>query len=284
MLFDFTKCESVHFSGIRLNEKGIPEIVDVKKLDYISTPVTVSQYGLYELQLYKRTGDESHRESAIRCARWLDKKADVSQKEARWWYNFKNDFLKIEPPWLCGLAQSLSAWLLYSLRDIDDKWEELAYKALNPLFYPVPKGGLSNRIENYSFLEEYPSDPPSATLNGLIYILLVLHAFSKAGYDKVESLFSTYTESLAMNLYRYDTGFWSLYDLWNIRRLASLEYHWIHLYQLNLLYKITGIKEFLEWYNKWAVYWKSTNCRFFRILHKLKEKLLPALRKEADRS
>lgn len=272
MLFDFTICKSIHFSGIRLNENGIPEIVGLKRKGYFPYPVTVSQYGIYQLQLYKKTGNELHHESAIRCAKWLSENADISPEEVRWWYNFKNDFFEIEPPWICGLAQALSSWLLFSLRDIDDKWEELAYKALEPLFYSVTKGGLSNQIENYTFLEEYPSLPPSATLNGFIYILLVLHGFSEAGNDRVKTLFSTYTESLSKNLYRYDVGYWSLYDLWKVKRLSSLEYHWIHLYQLDLIYKITGIKEFSEWYNRWTVYWKSANCRFFRIMHKVKEK------------
>lgn len=273
MLFDFTECESVHFSGLRLKENGIPEMVGFKKLGYFSYPITVSLYGIYELQLYKKTSDESHRESAIRCAKWLIENADLSREEVRWWYNFRNDFLNIEPPWLCGYGQALSAWLLFSLRDFEGQWEEIAYKALNPLFIPFENGGLSNKINGYCFLEEYPSDPPSATLNGFMYILLVLHAFYETGYNKVESFFFSNIESLAMNLYRYDTGFWSLYDLWKIKRLASLEYHWIHLYQLNLLYKITGIKEFLECYNRWTVYWKSSNCRFFRLVNKVKEKI-----------
>jgi len=274
MLFDFTKCESVHFSGIRLNKEGIPEIVGLKELGYFSSPVTVSQYGIYQLQLYKKTHDEFYRESAIRCAKWLATSAEISIEKAIWLYNFKNDFLEIESPWLCGLAQALSSWLLFSLRDVNGGWEEIAYKALKPLFSPVEKGGLSNQIDDYFFLEEYPSNPPSATLNGFIYILLVLHAFSEAGYSKAEGLLNSYVKSLAKNLYRYDVGYWSLYDLWPIKRLASLQYHWLHLYQLELLHEITGIKEFSLYHNRWFFYYKSSNCRFFRLFHKIKEKIV----------
>jgi heparosan-N-sulfate-glucuronate 5-epimerase len=274
MVFDFTKCKSVHFSGLRLNEKGIPEIVGFKKLGFISTPVTVSQYGLYRYQLYEKSGDEDHRSAAIKCAEWLVQNADITDRDVFWWYNFGSEFLNIDPPWLCGLAQALSSWLLYIFRDIDNKWEEIAYKALNPLFYPVEDGGLSNKLDGFIFFEEYPSNPPSATLNGLMYVLIILHAFSSAGYKKVDSPFKLYTESLAKNLYRYDTGYWSLYDLWKIKRFSSLQYHWLHIYQLGLLYQITGIKKFYEWYKRWLIYWKSSNSRFFRVIHKLKEKTL----------
>ncbi len=273
MLFDFTKCESVHFSGIRLNKEGIPERVGFKKLGYFSYPVTVSQYGIYQLQLYKKTHDEFYRESAIRCAKYLIASADIQGEKAIWWHNFKNDLLKIEPPWLCGLSQGFSAWLLFSLREVKREWEEIAYKALEPFFCPVEKGGLSNQIDDYFFLEEYPSKLPSATLNGFMYILLVLHAFSEAGYSKAEDLFSTYTKNLTMNLDRYDVGYWSLYDLWAIKRLASLEYHWLHLYQLDSLYSITGIEKFRDWHDKWLGYWMSSNSRFFRLINKVKEKL-----------
>lgn len=271
MLFDFTKCESIHFSGIRISEKGIPEIVGLKRKGYFPYPVTVSQYGIYQLQLYKKSKNESYLESAIKCAEWLAEKADVSPERAIWWYGFRNDFLQIDPPWMCGLAQGLSAWLLYSLKGVRVQWEGLAYKALQPMFYPVFSGGLSNIIDEYHFLEEYPSQPPSATLNGFIYILLVLHSFLEEGYDRVGGLFEKYTRSLALNLWRYDTQYWSLYDLWGVKRLASLEYQWIHIYQLKLLHRITGIEEFSLWHKQWLHCWNSRNCRFFRILQKIKE-------------
>lgn len=274
MIFDFTRCgKSIHFRGLRLNENGIPEIVGFREHGFITTEVTASQYGIYRWQLYEKTGDKEHLSAAMRCAEWLDVNSDRDKNWVVWPYEFKNKFMGIKPPWLCGLGQALSAWLLFKLREANEQWEELAYGALEPLFHSVNQGGLSNSIDDYKFFEEYPSEPPSATLNGFIYILLVLHAFFESGYNRVGEYFSNYSRSLAENIYRYDTDYWTLYDLWKYRRLASPEYHWIHTYQVNLLYEITGFEIFRKYYLKWDNYLNSTNSRFVRTIAKTGEKL-----------
>lgn len=280
MVFDFDKCSSIIFEGIKIKKDGIPSMVGLPKLGYYTYPVTVSLYGIYQKQLYEKTGDFNNLEASKKCARWLEDKVTFKNEDALWLHDFKLDFPDIEPPWICGLTQSLAAWLLFSLKKFGKNREEISYRALNPFFKKVEEGGLMNNINGYKFFEEYPSSPPSATLNGHIYTLLVFHAFLESKYEKVREIFKDTVSSLAKNLYRYDTGYWTLYDLWKIERLSSLQYHWLHTYQAALLYKITGIKEFNNYHKKWRSYWDSNNSRFFRIINKIVEKINLKIKKQ----
>ena len=59
---------------------------------------------------------------------------------------------------------------------------------------------------------------------------------------------------LKENLWKYDTGTWSSYDL--LENLATLEYHKAEISQLDELYDITGENVFYVYADKFEKYLK----------------------------
>jgi len=272
MFFDFSKFKSIIFSGMKISQEGIPSIVGFKELGFTTYPVTVALYGLHQYQKYENTKNKDFLNSAITCGRWLLNKGEKINNTLLWKHPYPNRFLKMEPGWICGLTQALGGALFLYLKRHSEKFEGNDTLAIEPLFHPVREGGIANSIGDYHFLEEYPSNPPSATLNGFLYMLLVLHEFAENGHKKSKDAFTCYTENLKKHLHLYDTGYWSLYDLWIVKRLASREYHFLHIGLLERLYEITGDPIFHQYKYKWERYWRSSKCRLMWFTGKIKEK------------
>ncbi len=79
------------------------------------------------------------------------------------------------------------------------------------------------------------------------------------GDEEAKKLFDKTVHALTTNLMRYDTGFWSLYDLNQTRLwpLASPFYHRLHVMQLKVMHRLTWQSVFLEYANLWESYRKS---------------------------
>jgi len=109
--------------------------------------------------------------------------------------------------------------------------------------------------------------PPSHVLNGFIWTLWgVYDYFFVTKEKKAFNLYENCLKTLNENLYRYDIGYWSLYDLSNnrLKTIASHFYHNLHIVQLNIMYKLTGNNIFFKYSKKWDNYnrkkiniWKS---------------------------
>jgi len=84
---------------------------------------------------------------------------------------------------------------------------------------------------------------------------LWLYDFYKVTRSKEAlGLFNKGIETLENNIYRYDTGSWSLYELSGYK--APEDYHRLHIHQLKALYKITGKKIFKEFAENFEAYLK----------------------------
>jgi hypothetical protein len=76
----------------------------------------------------------------------------------------------------------------------------------------------------------------------MIFALIGLYdycAFTNAGHEKLFEL----VRALSYNLKRYDTGFYSRYDLYKGGKLSSRTYHWLHSILLDALEKDCGFNE-----------------------------------------
>jgi heparosan-N-sulfate-glucuronate 5-epimerase len=147
---------------------------------------------------------------------------------------------RVDPPWLSGIAQGQAASLLVRLGQAsgEARFAEGARRALLPLSRPVTEGGLLTQLDEGTFPEEYPTDPPSLVLNGGIYALLgVYDVWIGLGDQATGRGWEEGVGTLARSLHRWDTGWWSLYDLQPRRpvNLASPWYHALHLAQLRTL-------------------------------------------------
>ena len=86
--------------------------------------------------------------------------------------------------------------------------------------------------------------------------------------------FIIFIESLKKNLFRYDRGYWSYYDLTDPLRLAAKFYHRIHIEQLKALFKITNDPFFKQYFERWQKYLFSRRSNFKWLLKKVHQKLI----------
>jgi heparosan-N-sulfate-glucuronate 5-epimerase len=170
---------------------------------------------------------------------------------------------EIAPPWLSCITQGEGASLLARLHATtgEDRYAIAALRALKPMSVPVSAGGLLAELGGSPFVEEYPTEPPSFVLNGAIFALWGFYdVHILLGDAEAGAAFERLTDSLASNLWRYDTGHWSLYDLYPhpIPNVANPAYHLLHVKQLRIFQQIAPRPQFHETAERFEAYRAST--------------------------
>ena len=167
----------------------------------------------------------------------------------------------IDPPWISAMAQGEGASLLARLylRTGEERYAEAAARALKPLAIPTAEGGVLVRLpDGGPFYEEYPTNPPSYVLNGGIFAIWGLLDVGLAlGRDDLVGEFDASVDALARNIDRWDTGYWSLYDLFPqplVRNVASSAYHALHVTQLRGMQLIAPRAELAEAADRFEAY------------------------------
>ena len=130
--------------------------------------------------------------------------------------------------------------------------------------------------EKNLWIEEYLVNPPTHILNGFIWGLWGLYDYWLQSKDTdAKAVFDKFVKTLRSNIDRYDTGYWSLYELSQnrLKMLASPFYHNLHVVQLRILTEMTGINYFKEVAQRWSIYNESRinhlRCLILKILFKL---------------
>jgi hypothetical protein len=198
---------------------------------------------------------------------WLDSAratADLLLREQRddggWEHRFHYPHtFDIEPPWLSGMAQGEGASLLVRVHAEtgDDRYGEAAGRALGPLGRTAADAGASAPLGGALVPEEYPTDPPSLVLNGMIFGLWGLRDVAVAlGDGEAKAAFEAGVDALAGSIERWDTGWWSAYDLHPhpVRNVASVGYHQLHIAQLEALHALAPRPALAEAAARWAGY------------------------------
>ncbi len=185
----------------------------------------------------------------------------------------------LEPPWLSAMAQGEAASLLVRVhsRTPDERYAAAAKKALEPMLSKVADGGVAADLDGGWFPEEYPSEPSSYVLNGAIFALWGCRDVAVAlDHPAAADLYETGVDTLAANIHRFDTGYWSLYDLFPhpVRNLASGAYHLLHLNQLRALQRVTPRPEFEHTIERFARYQESRLSRSRALASKVAFRLL----------
>lgn len=200
--------------------------------------VAPAQWGLgcYEHYLAGRGGEWLAAAGA--AAEYL---VGAQQPDGGWIHRFPyHHTYPLAPPWMSAMAQGEGASLLVRLHleTHEERFRESALLALGPMRRPVGSGGVAAQLDGGPFPEEYPTDPPSFVLNGAIFALWGAYDAGLGLSDPgAEALFRSGAETLARALPRYDTGYWSRYDLYPhpVRNVASGAYHQLHIEQLRAL-------------------------------------------------
>ncbi|MCV9941153.1 D-glucuronyl C5-epimerase family protein [Boseaceae bacterium BT-24-1] len=149
-----------------------------------------------------------------------------------WLYDYEqnsNDQLLL-PPMNSAFSQAVNLhfMLLAHCRTKQARYLETAKKAGDALITPVGQGGLLNDAAGETWFEEGPGAPGLMPyiLNAHIYSLNVLFLLAEqSGDERYRQAAQRGAESLARMLYKFDTGYWTRYDLRPRYHTLNLEVH-----------------------------------------------------------
>ena len=213
--------------------------------------VAIAQRGLGCYERYLAGEGDAWRDAAVGIAEWLvDRQQTGGRLDGAWphTYTYPHTF-PLPAPWVSAMAQGEGASLLVRMHHEtdDDRFADAARRAVIPMGIPSREGGAMAELDGGTFLEEYPTDPPSCVLNGGIFAIWgCLDVAQELGDERARRLLEASVDTLAANLDRYDIGYWSQYDLFPhpVANVSSPAYHKLHIEQLKAMSLLTGRTEF----------------------------------------
>jgi heparosan-N-sulfate-glucuronate 5-epimerase len=225
---------------------------------------------LYYRDLENFVNIEKSKQYFINTADWLVENSINKTDELKsgeeytiWEYDFPWRFYGwVEPPYYSALAQAESIYVLALAFDLtnNEKYLQTANKAIKAFFVDYDSGGLAT-VETHDgssiFLQilAKPGFVKTYVLNGHTQALIFLWRYYEMTNDtNAKVIFDKGVNYLKENLWKYDTGTWSSYDL--LENLATLEYHKAEISQLDELYDITGENVFYVYADKFEKYLK----------------------------
>lgn len=130
---------------------------------------------------------------------------------------------------------------------------------------------LMNIDGNYLF-SEMPNDNNNIILNGHFFTLWgIMDLYSIYQSEDLLKKINIFLDSTKEALIKFDTGYWSYYDLGG--SIASPFYHQLHINQLKAMYEITSDEFYYNLAKKWTCYQESTIKKYFSISIKIVQKL-----------
>lgn len=240
-------------------------LLTLPKKNKVYFSIDIFQYGLGAYDLYLMTNESIYFEAFQNCVNW----AIENQSENGAWNTFSHstpDF-----PY-SSMAQGEGISLL--VRSYKEKQDDSILikikKAVDFLMIPIEKNGTTLYNNDNVFFQEFTYKP--TVLNGWIFTLFGLLDYLKVTHDKkVYDVYRQSLDTLENNLFRYDLGYWSKYDINDM--IASPFYHKLHISLLAVLYELTGRKLYLEYSNKWNLYQKKISNRVRAFLRKAFQKI-----------
>jgi heparosan-N-sulfate-glucuronate 5-epimerase len=250
----------------------------------VYNPLAISSGGLDYYSKYQNTGDNKSKEYFINTANWLVNNAKDKEegKYSVWEFDFPWPwYSELTPPYYSGYAQAVGIVVLARAYDLTNNtmYLDAANKAFQALLFNYDDGGVATIEDDKGdlmFIHELgkPGFPKTYILNGQTGALLYIWQFYELTNNPVsKSIFDKGINYLKHNLWKYDTGSWSRYDLKPIgqsENLASMHYQEIHVDHLNRLYNITGEPILKEYADKFNNYIDGRTSKYMEILNKFK--------------
>jgi hypothetical protein len=178
-----------------------------------------------------------------------------------WMHDFNWPYRQVlQAPWYSGLAQGsgLSLLVRAAKETNSARYADAAHVAFEPLRLHVDEGGVLVRDnEGDVWIEEYLVDRPSHILNGFMWALWGVYDYGQwTRCTDASHLWLQCVRTLDRRLAEFDTGWWSLYEARDGERemLASRYYHTLHITQLRVMHRLTGIETFAEFAARFQAY------------------------------
>jgi D-glucuronyl C5-epimerase C-terminus len=250
------------------DSNGIPMWLDpnASSENYYYHPVGAAEYALEQYEQYQEQGDKKLLANAINVADWFVETQDTSTGE--WHYPF--DFsvgatnITLKAGWSSAMAQGEAISLLAKAytETKDKKYLDAAEFALAPLKVDVKDGGVAQDFmgEGYRWYEEYPTDPPTYTLNGFMATLLGLRDLRDVSADSAATkLYEDGIETLVYALPYFDaetTSYYHVHYLLDNTQEPHIDptYHLRHIQQLDQLNKTEKDSTLQYYHDLWEKY------------------------------
>ena len=225
-------------------------------------PIAIAQYGLGNYNVYLASNEAERLDRFIRQADWLVANLETNPHGVHVWNHHFDWFYRegLKAPWYSALAQGpgISVLLRAHRETGEARYADAAVKAFEAFQRSVPEGGVIHLdAAGDPWLEEYLVTPPSHVLNGLLWASWGVYDYGKlGGHDAGRELFEKSVETVIKNLDRWDTGFWSCYEIrpGRIPMVASPYYHRLHITQMDVMHRLTGRDEFRDRAQRWRAY------------------------------
>lgn len=250
------------------DEHGIPVnlLADGRRIHFATTIV---QKALGHWDQWLLTKDGAHEEEFLKLCGWLLMRQD---RNGGWPVWSELDIPASSPYSAMTQGECISAFMRAWKLTSDSAYIEGASCALRLMCRPIEKGGTAIFEGQFLFLEELPIIPRSSVLNGWIFALFGLYDFWLATNDKDSyKYFILSFNTLKYNLRKYDTGYWSYYDMRG--HLSSPFYHDLHINQLIALSMIDNDILITNCLNLWIRYRNSCKNRSLAFVVKSIQKL-----------
>ena len=213
--------------------------------------VRVHQWGLGAFERYLAGEGEQWLQNAVDVGEYaLSKQVEGGARDGLWLNKLPyTKTFHLAAGWPSAMAQGEGASLLARLylETGEERWADAARRAVVAMRLPSAEGGVQARLGDGAWPEEYPTEPPSYVLNGGIFALWGAYDVATAlGDEEARRDFDQGADTLAVNLHRWDTGYWSRYDLFPhpVMNVASSFYHALHTSQLEAMQVIAPRAEF----------------------------------------
>ena len=268
-----------------LDADGIPMLDYRGKIGLQYNPIAIAQWGLGNYNLfresqrhheYPETRSREYRRKFLAASDWLCSHLQQNS-QGIWVWNHYFDWeyrSLLKAPWYSGLAQGQGISLLARAHAEtgESKYLDTARRAFISFQKLVTEGGVIFVDEEQNiWFEEYVVSPPTHILNGFLWASWGVRDYFLATKDiAAGKLFEQATETLRVNLHRYDLGFWSLYEQSGTRlpMIASPFYHQLHIVQLGVMYHLTGEKLFAAYADRWQAYSRHWSNRARALCYK----------------
>lgn len=277
---DLNDCLGQNFSEYEYDENGNPLTRYYCQANWNHNPVTVCQYGLYQFNNFLKTQVSEARKNFLAQADWLLRHAqEGANNSVVWHYLFDLLHYNLASPWFSGMAQGQALSVLLRAHQItrNNDYLNIAHHAWKSFEFSVSEGGVIAIFpDGKSLIEEYPSAyQVTAVLNGFIFGIFGVYDYAiYTENQSAKKIFEVLVDSLKCNLFRYDTGYWTYYDLADPLRLTSKTYHRLHVCQLKKMYQITQDELFLTYYQRWESYLSSFKSNYKWLMKKVHQKLI----------
>jgi len=271
----------------KFDKNGIPinkTYIDVPDKEYVYFPISIGQLGLAIFHTFLNSNKIEDKNRFLKFVDWFYDSVTIDHKlGALWLTEVPLPQYKNPGPWQSAFTQSRAISILlrgYQLTD-DEKYSDLAEKALLPFTLPVAEGGVTSYTEYGPFYEEYTADVPTLVLNGMIFSLFGVMDFIRVFPENklARKIYDDGISTLINILPEFDLGFWSRYNLCNANWYPSIDpatvgYQRLHISQLEVLYHFAENDYFSTIAQNFR---KQDNLRNILKMYNLKYKSLKTL-------